>query len=197
MKPGTPVTNVEPLHDGPHTIPPGTLGVIEWCDRARGEAAVQFIGYILQRGVDVAALRECTPWLASAPAPDIDAALADHISARCAAIGFSAEQAVDAIGHLSIDRPVTARDEYPPIDDPLDWQRRREASSAPLNMRGSARFWRTVERYGLRVWYRDGAPEFTTIVFELAPGLGLELSTKEDDAWIRFAFVELVEEAET
>lgn len=57
IKPGTPVTNVEPLHDGPHTIPPGTLGVIEWCDRARGEACVQFVGYILQRGVDVAALR--------------------------------------------------------------------------------------------------------------------------------------------
>ena len=51
MKPGTPVTNIEPLTDGPHTIPPGTLGVIEWCDRARGEAAVQFIGYTLQRGV--------------------------------------------------------------------------------------------------------------------------------------------------
>lgn len=57
MNPGTPVTNIEPLHDGPRTIPVGTLGIIEWCDMARGEAVVQFIGHILQRGVDVRALR--------------------------------------------------------------------------------------------------------------------------------------------
>ncbi len=58
MKPGTPVTNIETLRDGPRVIPPGTLGIVEWCDRARGEACVQFIGHIVQREVPLAALRK-------------------------------------------------------------------------------------------------------------------------------------------
>ena len=85
MKPGTPVTNIEPLTDGPHTIPPGTLGVIEWCDRARGEACVQFVGYILQRGVNVAALQQVDippvtlRWLRADVDPALDALLQQRI----------------------------------------------------------------------------------------------------------------------
>lgn len=86
MKPGTPVTNIEPLRDGPHVIPPGTLGIVEWCDRARGEACVQFIGHILQRGVAVAALRvvDVPPvttlrWLRADVDPELDALLQQRI----------------------------------------------------------------------------------------------------------------------
>jgi len=85
MKPGTPVTNIEPLTDGPHVIPPGTLGIVEWCDKARGEAAVQFIGHILQRGVDVAALQQVDMppvtlrWLRADVDPELDALLQQRI----------------------------------------------------------------------------------------------------------------------
>lgn len=117
MNPGTPVTNIEPLHDGPRTIPVGTLGIIEWCDMARGEAAVQFIGHILQRGVDVRALRECTPWMAPGPLPDRGAPWAEHVSARARAIALSVEEAVEGMRRMGVIDMPDVPDEEGEEDD--------------------------------------------------------------------------------
>jgi hypothetical protein len=84
----------------------------------------------------------------------------------------------------------------PIIADPLAWQERIDASGLSPNMRGSARFWRTVEARGVKVWYKDGVPEFTEIAFDLGDGIGLLLSTSEGSPYIRYAFCELADEPE-
>ena len=99
--------------------------------------------------------------------------------------------------YMGEDTHMAETDWAPIIDDPLAWQSRIDASGLQPNMRGSARFWRTIqERYGLTVWYRDGAPDFGEIVFKLADGLGLELSTEEGSTHMRYRFVELDESSQ-
>jgi hypothetical protein len=64
----------------------------------------------------------------------------------------------------------------PIISDPLAWQRAIEDADASINLRGSERFWATVEALsGMDVVYRNGAPEFTEIVFRLKGNIGLRL----------------------
>jgi hypothetical protein len=89
--------------------------------------------------------------------------------------------------------PITPTpDEWAPIiDDPLSWQRGIDVMRVGPNMRGSARFWATVEARGLSVVYQDGVPDFTRIVLDLGDGIGLELSTEDDTPYIRYRFVPL------
>ena len=80
------------------------------------------------------------------------------------------------------------------ITDPLAWQKEIDRSGLSVNMRGSARFWKTVEAHGIPVVYRNGAPEFSEIVFSLGDNIGLELSVTDDWPFIRYAFVEIEKE---
>ena len=80
------------------------------------------------------------------------------------------------------------------ISDPLKWQKSCDAQDLPLNMRGSLRFWSTVAGHSLAVIYRNGAPEFSEIVFWLYDNVGLRLWTEPTDnaeaaPYIKFAFV--------
>ena len=70
------------------------------------------------------------------------------------------------------------REESKIISDPLAWQTAMDASSAGINLRGSERFWRTVEALGIERVYSDGVPEFTEIVFRLKGNIGLRLFAK-------------------
>lgn len=84
--------------------------------------------------------------------------------------------------------------DIPIIDDPLAWQDRMDAIPAPINTYGSARFWKTVSARGLLVVCRDGAPDFSEIVFSLGGGIGLELSTTNESQFIKYRFVEVADE---
>jgi hypothetical protein len=70
-------------------------------------------------------------------------------------------------------------EDSPIISDPLAWQRAIEDAPASINLRGSERFWATVEALsGMEVVYRNGAPEFSEIVFRLKGNIGLRLFAK-------------------
>jgi hypothetical protein len=89
---------------------------------------------------------------------------------------------------------ANAEDWAPPIPDPLAWQARIDASGLHPNMRGSARFWKTVAvLHIVGVWARDGVPDFTEIVFELPYGIGLRLWTEPDSPFIRYGFCDLAD----
>lgn len=83
-------------------------------------------------------------------------------------------------------------DDYPIIDNPLEWQAMIDKAPASINMRGSARFWTTVSSLldGRHI-QRDGTPEFSEIVIWLKGNVGLRLFTARDNPWIDFEFVEV------
>lgn len=90
---------------------------------------------------------------------------------------------------------MTDDERFPIIEDPLAWQARidyaHDHAQGPINVRGSARFWYTVAQRGLPVVWRNGAPDFSEIVFDLGDGLGLQLTTNEETNFIRYRFVDL------
>ena len=97
-------------------------------------------------------------------------------------------------------------DEIPLIEDLLAWQEMIDNGRGGINMRGSARFWKTVKAHGIHMQSRDGAPEFSEIVFDLGNGIGMMLYTEVihentfDPGWekwcptINFRFVKLDED---
>ena len=89
--------------------------------------------------------------------------------------------------------PAQYRDFYRVIDDPLAWQKSIDMMRVGPNTRGATRFWTTVAAYGLDVVTRDGIPDCSQLVIRLAPGLGLELSTNADSAFIHYRFVAIQE----
>lgn len=88
-------------------------------------------------------------------------------------------------------------DDLPVIDDPLAWQDMIDNAPAPINMRGAARFWKTVEHLLGKGAVTDGAPEFSTVVIQLSDTVGLQLKCwawdHEDGeapgGWIDYRFV--------
>jgi hypothetical protein len=65
--------------------------------------------------------------------------------------------------------------ENTPIEDPLAWQALTN-KRGPVNTFGSQRFWLTAQERGLAAYYRDGAPGFSSIVFDIGDGIGVKLS---------------------
>ena len=91
------------------------------------------------------------------------------------------------------------------ITDMLAWQQEMDESGfGGPNQKGSARFWKTVERHLGTVTYRNGAPEFSEIVIELTDDVGLMLYVDPLDGGlemgvrprIEYRFVEIVEREE-
>ncbi len=79
----------------------------------------------------------------------------------------------------------------PLIDDPLEWQEMMDNAPASINMRDSARFWKTVKARGISVVNRDGAPEFSRITFDLGDGIGLQLFTRiNEPGWEEWPFID-------
>jgi hypothetical protein len=86
--------------------------------------------------------------------------------------------------------------DYPVIDDPIAWQEMMDNAPASINLRGSERFWNTVNARGIKgMIYRDGCPEFTTIAFDLGDDIALVLSAQgEESPYIKFRFERIEQE---
>jgi hypothetical protein len=81
------------------------------------------------------------------------------------------------------------------ISDPLEWQKKRDNTTLPLNLNGFKRFWATVDEISnVDIVAINGCPEFSSITIRLTSKIGLELKARpcaEDYAEISYSFVEI------
>ncbi len=68
----------------------------------------------------------------------------------------------------------------PPIDEMLKWQAECDAMGIGINLRGSARFWNTVQYHTDCSFSINGAPEFSQIIVPLADDVGLVITAGGD-----------------
>jgi hypothetical protein len=75
------------------------------------------------------------------------------------------------------------------IADPIKWQETTDNHPLSLNLRGSRRFWLTVESLLDRPIIRSSAPELSGMVIHLKDDVWLELKTTEGSNWLDYRFV--------
>lgn len=79
--------------------------------------------------------------------------------------------------------------QYGRITDPLEWQKEMDCAPAPINEKGAARFWHTVESLLHTEIICDGQPDCSSVEIKLTPECALKLSA--DGNFIEYGFVPL------